>query len=321
MSPLPAEKLKPSPAWSITNSDLFGPFEIRGEVNKRSRGKSYGVIFADMVSGAIYVDLSQDYSMQSFLLVLQRFISVRGYPLKVYSDEGTQLLAANKELRALVVDLDISQLKDFGAMNGLQWHFSPADAPWYNGTVESLIKSVKRALYNSIGNQVLSFSEMQTVLFEVANLVNERPIGRKPTVPNDSTYLSPNDLILGRSTSRAPSGPFEENCSHIKRFYFVQQLINSFWKKWIQNYFPSLLVQQKWHVEKRNVKVGDVVIIQDVNSIRGKWKLGGVHKAVVDNDGKVHRVKVEYKNTDSKEYIVIERSVQRLIVIVPVHDA
>ena len=116
-------------------------------------------------------------------------------------------------------------------MNGLQWHFSPADAPLYNGTVESLIKSVKRALYNSIGNQVLSFSEMQTVLLEVANLVNERPIGRKPTVPNDSTYLSPNDLILGRLTSRAPSGPFEENCSHIKRFYFVQQLINSFWKK------------------------------------------------------------------------------------------
>ena len=45
-----------------------------------------------------------------------------------------------------------------------------------------------------IGENALAFSELQTICFEVANLVNERPIGRHPTSP-DGTYLCPNDLL------------------------------------------------------------------------------------------------------------------------------
>ena len=45
MGPLRADRLKPSPAWSSTSLDPFGPLEIKGEVNKRSRGKGYGVLF------------------------------------------------------------------------------------------------------------------------------------------------------------------------------------------------------------------------------------------------------------------------------------
>ena len=43
MGQLPQERLKPAPAWSSTSLDYFGPFEIRGETNKRSEGKAYGV--------------------------------------------------------------------------------------------------------------------------------------------------------------------------------------------------------------------------------------------------------------------------------------
>ena len=82
-----------------------------------------------------------------------------------------------------------------------------ADAPWQNGISEALIKSVKRAITLAIGESVMTFSELQTVCFEAANLINERPIGRHPTSPDDESCLCPNDLLLGRSTSRVPSGP------------------------------------------------------------------------------------------------------------------
>ena len=59
---------------------------------------------------------------------------------------------------------------------------------------------------NEIDDKVMTFSELQTVCFEAANLVNERPIGRHPTLPDDESYLCPNDLLLGRYTSRVPSG-------------------------------------------------------------------------------------------------------------------
>ena len=86
-------------------------------------------------------------------------------------------------------------------MEGFEWNFTPADAPWQNGTSESLIRSVKRSLKAAIGESILTFSELQTVLFEVANLINERPIGRHPRSPEDGSYLCPNDLLLGRSTT------------------------------------------------------------------------------------------------------------------------
>ena len=62
------------------------------------------------------------------------------------------------------------------------------DAPWQNGCVEALIKSCKKALFHAIGLQVLTFSELQTVMFEVANLMNERPIGRHPSDPSEGSY-------------------------------------------------------------------------------------------------------------------------------------
>ena len=53
------------------------------------------------------------------------------------------------------------------------------DAPWQNGCSEALIRLTERNIANSIGANVLTISELQTVLFEIANLLNERPIGMK----------------------------------------------------------------------------------------------------------------------------------------------
>ena len=116
-------------------------------------------------------------------------------------------------------------------MEGFEWNFMPADAPWQNGTSESLIRLVKRSLKVAIGESILTFSELQTVLFEVANLIYERPIGRHLRSPEDGSYLCPNDLILVRSTTRVPSGPFKESTNPRLRFEFIQNIVNSFWKK------------------------------------------------------------------------------------------
>jgi len=168
MASLPVQRLKPALPWLHTSIDLFGPFTTRGEVNKRSRGKAYGIIFNCMVNRGVHIDLATDYSTEGFLLPFRRFVSMRGYPKEVYSDNGTQLSAASKELQNVISDLDQQQLKEFGAEMGLEWHFSSPDGPWRNGCSESLIKSVKRGLNIAVGEQILSFSELQTVCFEVA---------------------------------------------------------------------------------------------------------------------------------------------------------
>ena len=221
MSSLPIERLQPSPPFFTVGVDYFGPFVIRGEVQKRMRGKCFGVIFTCFAYGAVYIDLSRDYSTDSFLQVLRLFASIRGWPHKIHSDRGTQLVRASKELKGAIKGIDKESVKTLGRKQGMLWEFTPAEAPWMNGVTESLVKSVRVALSHAIGEQVLEFSTLQTVLFEAAELVNSRSIGRHPTDPDEGVYLSPNDLLLGRSTSRAPRGPLLEISGCAIQSYFV----------------------------------------------------------------------------------------------------
>ena len=63
------------------------------------------------------------------------------------------------------------------------------------------------------------------------------------------------------------------------------------------------------------------MIVQDSNLIRGKWRLGRVMKADPSlRDGFVRNVDIQYKNVNSKNFLMITRPVQRVIVLVPAED-
>ena len=315
MSPLPVERLKPAPPWFYIGIDIFGPYTIRGEVNKRSSGKGYGIIFTCFLTRAVHLDLACEHSTDSFLMTFRRYVSVRGYPNKVYSDIGSQLVAASKELKDMFTDFNWDEITKYSTVNNFEWVFSPGDSPWYNGSTEALIRSVKKALLSSIGYQCLTYNELQTYLFESANIINERPIGKASKTVEDGSYLCPNDILLGRSSARVPSGDFDCTINSRRRLYFVQRLVDCFWKKWTVFYFPSLLPRKKWHHEKRNVSINDLVIIKNKELPRGKWKIGLVSKTNLDDDGKVRRVSIKYKNPNDSSYTEIERAVQNLVVI------
>ena len=111
MGKLPIERLKPTPAWDTTALDFFGSFKIKDEVKKRTTGKAYGLMFNCLATRAVHVDISPDYGTKKFLMTLRRFVSIRGYPSKLYWDNGAQLVAANKELKKVVKDLDSKSLQ------------------------------------------------------------------------------------------------------------------------------------------------------------------------------------------------------------------
>jgi hypothetical protein len=224
-------------------------------------------------------------------------------------------------MKEAVTRLNKEAISEFGSKYQIDWEFCPPDAPWQNGCAESLMKSTKKALKVAIGDQALSHSEMQTVLFEVASLINEMPIGRHPTSVEDESYLSPNDLLMGRSSNKIPGGPFNVTTNKYTRHRFLQKLVDAFWKRWTEEYFPSLIVHPKWHCRHRNVKAGDIVLIQESGIIKGKWKMGKVTRAIPSlRDGFVRNVDIHYKNPNAKSFTTITRPVQRLVVIVPIDE-
>ena len=114
------------------------------------------------------------------------------------------------------------------------------------------------------------------MVYEVANLLNSTPIGMKPGYNVElGVYLCPNDLLLGYNNMEVSPCVLSNEASVRGRTEFIQSIVSSFWRRWQRDYFPTLLLTQKWHVEKRNIKSGDIVIVKDSNSIRGKWRLTG----------------------------------------------
>ena len=92
--------------------------------------------------------------------------------------------------------------------------------PWSKRNDIGTTPLLQHALKVAVSESVMTVSEFQTVCYEAANLVNERPIGRRPTSPEDRTYLCPNYLLLGQSISRVPSGPFRETRNPNNHFEF-----------------------------------------------------------------------------------------------------
>ena len=287
MGRLPEARLKPAPPFTYTMVDLFGPYVVRGEVQKRTSEKAYGVIFTDLVSRAVHIEAVYGYDTSSFLLALSRFASIRGWPEFIYSDPGSQVIGAERELKEARDKIDRSELHKSGLQNGVTWKFGSADSPWYQGAVESLVKAAKRAIVFAVGKRRLQVPELLTVCSEATNLLNERPIGTLPTLDSNLNVFTPNSLLLGRLTAKNPGGwqPFTYSQSPKTRYSLVQTAVEDFWEKWIQLYAPSLIVRRKWHVITRNLRPGDIVMIADKNVMRGEYRLGVVKEVFLDQDG------------------------------------
>ena len=298
MADLPVLRLAPhTPPFYYTACDYFWS-------GGSKTAKHYGVIFTYLNTRAVHLELAVDLTTMEFMQVLRRFFSIRGYSAVILSDKGTQMVGAANELREMVKGLDGNRLSEFCGEKGIKWIFTTPAAPHQNRCAEALVKSCKRSLKIAIGEQLLTPFELYTCLLEIANLLNQRPIGRIPNDPDDGAYLCPNDMLLGRATSEVPQGTFKDTRNPRKRVEFVQRIVDSCWKRWTRDVFPTLVPRKKCHVENRNT-------VADMNAVRGKWAVGRVTKVYPGADGRVRNVTVK---TATGEY---SRPVTKIAVIHP----
>ncbi len=88
-------------------------------------------------------------------------------------------------------------LRTYGRSENFKWQISPPDSPWGQGKAERLIATVKKSVNLSVGDTRVTPVELQTILMEVANICNKRPIGlSKPREDGTYSIISPNQLLL-----------------------------------------------------------------------------------------------------------------------------
>ena len=92
----PIERITPGPVFDQTGVDYAGPVYIKyGYVRKPTVVKAYVCVFVSLSVKAIHLELVSDLTSEAFIATLRRFISRRGKPSLIWSDNGTNFVGAS----------------------------------------------------------------------------------------------------------------------------------------------------------------------------------------------------------------------------------
>ena len=83
----------------------------------------------------------------------------------------------------------------------------------------------------------------------------------------------------------------------------------------MKEYLPALQARQKWCVPRRNFTVGDLVLVADEKTPRGRWPMGLIEEVFPDSNGHVRSVKVK---TATSTY---RRNIRRLCLLEGVQNS
>jgi len=291
MSCLPDERITPSYPFQCVGLDYFGPFYCK--VGRR-RFKRYGCIFVCMASRAVHLECVNSLESSAFLCALMRFVSRRGMPSVIYSDNATNFRGSQDEIKEIRAKNEES-LCDFALNKGIEWKFHPPLGSHHGGHYERLIRSVRRTLRGVTSEQEMSDDNLSTVLCEVEKVLNDRPITALSNDPNDELPLTPNLVLLLRGNSC--QSMFSENYNGPKLYHKQAQFMaDVFWKRWLREYVPMLQTRQKWLDPKRSLKVGDLVLMTGEGYQRGQWPIAKVIEVCKEKDNLVRTVIVKCKS-------------------------
>ena len=284
------------PAFTSTGLDFMGPLYVKV---KRSSVKRWACVFTCMSSRAIHIEVVDSLDTDSFINALRRFIARRGRPKVICSDNGSNFVSANKELRSALEEWNEAAEIALKQEN-IKWRFNPPLASHMGGVWERMIRSIRRILTSLVNKRSLNDFELQTIFTEAEYIINSRPLTPNSDDPNDLEALTPSHLLMTRGQLVLPPGLFEkDDIYHRQKWKQIQYLMDEFWKRWIHEYLPTLQERKKWNKETKNIGVGDIVLLVDKDIPRGKWNLARVIDVNKGRDGLVRSAKVK---TSSSEY-------------------
>ncbi|XP_059054953.1 uncharacterized protein LOC131849000 [Achroia grisella] len=308
MSNHPACRVTPSvKAFIHTGTDFAGPIKVTPHRGRGIRArKAYICLFVCLTTRAIHIELASDLSAACFLLAFKRFLSRRGPVTHLYSDNGTNFIGARgylDELHKLLVSKYFnSEFSHVLAENRIEWHLNPPAAPHFGGNWESNIKSLKSHLYKVVGDQILTFEELSTVLTQVEAVMNSRPLCRTLTSdPSEPLALTPAHFLTSTPLKYLPAPTLGGNEIDLnQRHSLLTKLVQSFWSRWRRSYLHTLTTRQKWNTPSNPIAVGNVVIIIIDNAPPLHWPLGIIEEIFPAKDDIIRIARVR---TSSGSYL------------------
>jgi len=290
MAPLPAERITKGAPFQTVGIDFAGPLYVREGCQS---SKAYICLFTCATTRAVHLELVGSLSTHSFLASFRRFISRRGLPKVIISDNALAFHRASKELRSIWKTLVQKEVKEYFSGNHIEWKFNIPRAPWHGGFFERMIQTVKGCLKKILGKSSLNFESLETVLCEIEAVINSRPICIVTDSIEDSNVLTPSHFLLGRRAVSHLPYHTTVNINNVdcsarelnRRYRYRRELQKSFWNRWTKDYLLQLRSFHERSYKRGFIpRVGDVVLVNDPNRPRLLWKSAVVVEHIVGRD-------------------------------------
>ena len=176
--------------------DYTGHLFIKTEENQNK--KMFILLFTCLNIRAIHLELLPDMSHKNFLMAFLRFSNFYGIPDYIYSDNAKTFLLGGKTLAA---SLKSSEFEEHMQEHNIKHITIPVYSAWMGAAWERLIRVVKNCLYKAIGRSTLGYYDLLTLLSNIQNSVNSRPLTYMSS-EKDLFPLTPNSFLNIHSNAR-----------------------------------------------------------------------------------------------------------------------
>lgn len=243
-----------------------------------------------MTTKAVHIEIVSELSTEAFIAAFRRFIGRRAIPANVYSDNGTNFVGANNQLRELYALVESDEFKtrigDFATTRKISWHFNPPLSPHFGGIWEAAVKSFKHHFKRVVGDLLFTYEELNTLAIEIEAILNSRPLCPISTDPNDPLALTPAHLLVERLLTMLPKNNYiSEN--RLTSWRLICKARQDFWRRWHIEYLNKLQRRQKWMRSDAGLRQDSIVILIDKNQPCMRWPLGRVVEVHPGDDGVV----------------------------------
>lgn len=301
MGQLPEPRLKPGKPFKTAGVDYAGPINIRFSPGKGSKSyKGYICLFVCFVTRAIHLEAVTDMTTKGFLQAFRRFTARKGHCQNIYSDNGTNLVGASRQLKEMFNNAKSSfpsEIAELLAQDHTTWHFMPPHSPNFGGLWEAGVRSTKSHLLKVIGDSTLTYEELSTVLAQIEACLNSRPLTVLSDDPDDPLPLTPGHFLVGEPLIHIPDEDYTQTkILHLDRWRLTQKMVANFWNRWYKEYLVSLSHRYKWNTKTPDPEIDDIVILKEDNMPPCKWLLGRIIQKYVGPDNMTRVVKVKCKN-------------------------
>jgi hypothetical protein len=249
--------------------------------------KCYTALFICLSTKAIHLELISELSTEAYIASLRSFIATRGLCNNIYSDNGTNFVGVEKELKKIITEEESTMcISNFTAQKAINFHFIPPSSPHIGGIWEAGVKSMKFHLCRVVGNAKLTFEEFYTLLYQVEAVLNSRPISPLSNNPDNLQVLTPGHFLIGTSLLALPDYNLTVLSSNrLSRWLCVQQIVQRLWKCWSHDYLHQLQQRTKWKDIQPNFTTGDLVLLEEDNLPPLVWKKAVISDIHVGRDG------------------------------------